>query len=83
MVTQFEFVPVPIYVIINRSPFRYLSTPSLSLSDVASNLKWQSLEKRDDAWGARVETEGETIPEEAKGIFIPGGGIAKRFFVDW
>ena len=53
------------------------------MSDVANNLKWQSLEKRDDAWGARVETEGETIPEEAKGIFIPGGGIAKRFFVDW
>ena len=50
---------------------------------MANNLKWQNLEKRDDAWGARVETEGETIPEEAQGIFIPGGGIAKKFFIDW
>ncbi|XP_072013200.1 proteasome assembly chaperone 2-like [Amphiura filiformis] len=65
---------------ITGSPFRFLSTASLSIS--ADDLKWQRLETREDMWGVQRQTAEETIPEEAKGVYIPGGGMAKRFFED-
>ncbi|XP_071958377.1 proteasome assembly chaperone 2-like [Antedon mediterranea] len=69
---------------ITGSPLRYLTTPMLEKhpnSPTKCGLgHWKQLERRDFVWSP--EPEGTSIPEAAKGVYIPGGGIAKRFFED-
>ncbi|XP_038050389.1 proteasome assembly chaperone 2-like [Patiria miniata] len=66
------------------SQFRYLTTPKLDdqLGTVLSEqLHWKRLEKRENQWAPPLANE-EGRPECARGIYIPGGGIAKKFFDD-
>lgn len=66
---------------ISGSPFRYLATPSLT-PNIPADLQWQQLEKRENTWGGEKETVPESTPEETRGIYVPGGGIAKKLFED-
>ncbi|KAJ8041194.1 Proteasome assembly chaperone 2 [Holothuria leucospilota] len=63
------------------SPFRYLATPAFSKQEGKSFEKfgWLQLEKREDAWSG-IHGNQTDIPEEARGVFIPGGGLASRLF---
>ncbi|XP_022092119.1 proteasome assembly chaperone 2-like isoform X2 [Acanthaster planci] len=66
------------------SQFRYLTTPKLEeqLGTVLSEqLHWKKLEKRKNQWAPPFSNE-EGRPEYARGIYIPGGGIAKKLFED-
>ncbi|XP_071784767.1 proteasome assembly chaperone 2-like [Asterias amurensis] len=66
------------------SQFRYLTTPKLDgeLGTVLSDqLQWKRLEKRQNQWAPPLANE-EGRPECARGIYIPGGGVAKRLFDD-
>ncbi|XP_077983382.1 proteasome assembly chaperone 2-like [Glandiceps talaboti] len=66
------------------TPLRYIATPVLQQtcgSILKDELKWFQLEKRESVWGKAAEDSKQEIPEEAKNIFIPGGGIARRLFI--
>ncbi|XP_033126060.1 proteasome assembly chaperone 2-like [Anneissia japonica] len=66
---------------ITGSPLRYLVTPLLKKMPNAPNtcnLQWTPLERREYVWSP--EPDNASIPEEARGIYLPGGGIARKFF---
>ncbi|XP_070575807.1 proteasome assembly chaperone 2-like [Ptychodera flava] len=69
---------------IQGSPLRYVVTPTLQdkigmlLQD---DMKWCQFERRDPTWTKSLDKEEEDIPDTAKGVFIPGGGIAKKLFI--
>ena len=68
-----------------RSQFRFLTTPVLDkqLGEAPiEQLQWMRVEKRESQWAPPLANE-EGRPECARGIYIPGGGIARKLFDDW
>ncbi|XP_071496400.1 proteasome assembly chaperone 2-like [Diadema antillarum] len=67
------------------SSSRYLMTPSLEKekdSFVTSILKYQQLEKKPQLADLELAKKQDDIPEAARDIYLPGGGIAKKLFID-
>ncbi|XP_072169307.1 proteasome assembly chaperone 2-like [Diadema setosum] len=68
-----------------RSSSRYLMTPSLEKEEdsfVSSILKFQQLERKPPQEGLFPAKKQDNIPEAARDIELPGGGIAKKLFID-
>ncbi|XP_002741628.1 proteasome assembly chaperone 2-like [Saccoglossus kowalevskii] len=62
------------------SSFRYIATPKLEKiigDQMKDELKWCRLENRDSTWCNEHKNETSKI---SSGVFIPGGGIAKRLY---
>lgn len=68
-----------------RDSLRYLITPSLEAKQdefVSAILKCSRLEKKPVEEGLELPRQPEDIPEAARDIHLPGGGVAKKLFID-
>ena len=50
---------------------------------MTSILKGSRLEKKPAEEGLESSRQPEDIPEAARDVYLPGGGIARKLFVDW
>ncbi|XP_054771511.2 proteasome assembly chaperone 2-like [Lytechinus pictus] len=70
---------------IQSNTYRYLMTPSLEAKRdefVSNLLKYSRLEKKPVEEGLEL-TSQQDIPEAGRDIHLPGGGIARKLFIDW